>query len=217
MFESGKVRRSFAFITNKFGYIVFVDGFVYYMNDIEGKKWCVVLEPYLSGEALFVTNWRREIVGINEYCTHSGMNKGMIGQVMNESIYKDAIEKKTSIKIRGGTTLLQEKTPGFDEPRDTITIKYITEARFNANVVFYAFTVNKKAGNVNKKSSYRARDSDSENNGLDRYSIVGKIDNLVTFSKAQPPAFQFNFDLKSACFTNYPAQLRQITIEEEPE
>lgn len=49
VFECGKVRRTFAFIINKFGYLVFVDGFVYYVNDIDGKKWCVVLEPYLSG------------------------------------------------------------------------------------------------------------------------------------------------------------------------
>ena len=69
------MRRSYAFITNKFGYLVFADGFVYYMNDIDGKKWCVVLEPYLTGEAIFVCNTRREIVGVNEYCSYLGMKK----------------------------------------------------------------------------------------------------------------------------------------------
>ena len=75
VFECGKVRRTFAFIINKFGYLVFVDGFVYYVNDIDGKKWCVVLEPYLSGEAIFVCSSERKILGVNECCALLGMDK----------------------------------------------------------------------------------------------------------------------------------------------
>lgn len=58
-FSANEVNRSYAFLKNRFGYIVLVDGKIYSLNDVSGKKWYVVLEPYLAGEAVFILNAKR--------------------------------------------------------------------------------------------------------------------------------------------------------------
>ena len=64
--------------------MVFADSLVYYLNDIDGKKWCVTFEPHLSGEAIFVTNSRKLIVGINDSCTYQGLNLHILNRPVNE-------------------------------------------------------------------------------------------------------------------------------------
>lgn len=46
--SEGQLIRSYAFLKSKFGYVIMADGVVYYFDDISGKKWCVVLYPFLD-------------------------------------------------------------------------------------------------------------------------------------------------------------------------
>lgn len=79
IFHRNKVVKTPAFITNKFGYLVYAFGLVIYMNEIDGKKWCVVLEPYRVGEPIIVTNRQGKILGVNEHVIKLGINKEIIG------------------------------------------------------------------------------------------------------------------------------------------
>lgn len=64
--SAGELIRSYAFLKNKFGYLVMADAIVYNLDDELGKKWCVVLHPYLQSQAVLVTNTRGEVVGLTE-------------------------------------------------------------------------------------------------------------------------------------------------------
>lgn len=93
---------------------------MYYFDDLKGKKWCVVLDPYLEGEAFFVVNVRREVVGVGELAGGFGLGlgMGMDGWKMRDRLFGDFVESSKPVELRNrhifeDNPFVLHETPGY--------------------------------------------------------------------------------------------------------
>lgn len=57
--------------------MILSDAKFYYLNDLSGKKWCVVMDPYLDNQAVLVFNYKRELLGVTQQCVAKGIDKDL--------------------------------------------------------------------------------------------------------------------------------------------